>query len=100
MLCVTSRTDCEREGVVLSRQSARGALAGEARTARANSDLRPSGGESTRVPTGWMLCNEALVAWHRADFEFTLVGLTFDMRGAQKAQPFGRPLDGRVRRRG
>ena len=25
--------------------------------------------------------------------------LTFDMRGAQKAQPFGHPLDGRVRRR-
>jgi hypothetical protein len=25
-------------------------------------------------------------------------GLTFDMRGAQKAQPFGHPLDGRVRR--
>jgi hypothetical protein len=24
--------------------------------------------------------------------------LTFDMRGAQKAQPFGHPLDGRVRR--
>jgi hypothetical protein len=24
-------------------------------------------------------------------------GLTFDMRGAQKAQPFGHPLDGRVR---
>ena len=23
--------------------------------------------------------------------------LTFDMRGAQKAQPFGHPLDGRVR---
>jgi hypothetical protein len=27
------------------------------------------------------------------------LGLTFDMRGAQKAQPFGYPLDGRVRRR-
>ena len=26
--------------------------------------------------------------------------LTFDMRGAQKAQPFGHPLDGRVRRHG
>ena len=25
--------------------------------------------------------------------------LTFDMRGAQKAQPFGHPLDGRVRPR-
>jgi hypothetical protein len=25
--------------------------------------------------------------------------LTFDMRGAQKAQPFGHPLDGRVGRR-
>jgi hypothetical protein len=25
------------------------------------------------------------------------MGLTFDMRGAQKAQPFGHPLDGRVR---
>jgi hypothetical protein len=24
--------------------------------------------------------------------------LTFDMRGAQKAQPFGHPLDGRVGR--
>jgi hypothetical protein len=28
-----------------------------------------------------------------------LLGLTFDMRGARKAQPFGHPLDGRVRRR-
>ena len=27
-----------------------------------------------------------------------VMGLTFDMRGAQKAQPFGHPLDGRVRR--
>jgi hypothetical protein len=26
--------------------------------------------------------------------------LTFDMRGARKAQPFGHPLDGRVRPRG
>ena len=26
--------------------------------------------------------------------------LMFDMRGAQKTQPFGQPLDGRVRRRG
>jgi hypothetical protein len=26
--------------------------------------------------------------------------LTFDMRGTQKAQPFGHPLDGRVRRHG
>jgi hypothetical protein len=29
-----------------------------------------------------------------------LCGLTFDMRGDQKAQPFGHPIDGRVRRHG
>ena len=61
MLFFTSGTEREREGIALSRQSAGGALAGEARTARANRDLRPSGGESTVVPTGQLLRNEGLV---------------------------------------
>ena len=62
MLCFTSSTEREREGIALSRQSEGGALAGEARTAGTNRDFRPSGGESTRVATEKLLRNEVLVA--------------------------------------
>jgi hypothetical protein len=62
MLFFTSGTEREREGTALSRQSAGGAPIAEGRAARANRDLRPSVGESTRVPTGKQLRNEVLVA--------------------------------------
>jgi prepilin signal peptidase PulO-like enzyme (type II secretory pathway) len=74
MLFFTSGTEHEREGLALSRQSASGALAGEARTARANRDLRLRGRERTRVPIGKLLRIAALVASLGADFVFTLFG--------------------------
>jgi hypothetical protein len=62
MLFFTNGTEREREGLALSLQSAGGALAGEARTARANRDLTTGGGESTRVPTRKQLGIEVLLA--------------------------------------
>ena len=70
----TSGTEREREGIALSRQGARGAPAGGARTARAGRDLRPSGGESTRVPSERLLRIETFMAQLGADFVFTLFG--------------------------
>ena len=43
--------------------------------------------------------NDAIDSRQRDSPERSARRLTFDMRGAQKAQPFGHPLDGRVRRR-
>jgi hypothetical protein len=58
MLSFSSGAEREREGIALSLQSAGDALAAEGRTARAERDSRPSGGESTRVPTEKQLCIE------------------------------------------
>ena len=76
MLCFASETDGEQARVALSWQSAGGALAGEARTARTTRDVRPSGGESARVPTEKLLRSESRVAQLGAEFAFTLGGLT------------------------
>ena len=70
------------------------------RTVGANRHLKRSEAENIRFAMERLPRDEAFVALLSADPVFTLVGLTFDMRGAQKAQPFGHPLDGRVRRRG
>ena len=61
---------------------------GRARTATERPRVGKSGHTSTYEPSGCVV-TEAKSIW-----------LTFDMRGAQKAQPFGHPLDGMVRRRG
>ena len=89
MLCFASGTDREQERVTLPWQSAGGALAGEARTARTTRDVRPSGGESARVPTGKLLRSEGRVALFSADFAFMLEGLTFDMSGLRRRRRLG-----------
>ena len=89
MLCFASGTDREQERVALSWQSAGGALAGEARTARTTRDVRPSGGESARVPTGKLLRSEGRVAQLGAEFAFMFGGLTFDMSGSRRRRGLG-----------
>jgi hypothetical protein len=74
MLCFTSGAERARNGIALSRQSAGGAPAAEGRAARAERDLRPSGGESTRVPTGKLLRSEVRTTQLGADFVFMLFG--------------------------
>ena len=90
MLCFASGTDRQQERVALSWKSAGGALAGEARTARTTRDVRPSGGESARVPTGKLLRSEARVARFGAEFAFMLEGLTFKITGAMRQDGLGR----------
>ena len=89
MLCFASGTDREQERVALFWQSAGGALAGEARTARTTRDVRPSGGESARVPTGMLLRSEGRVARFGGEFAFMLEGLTFDMSGSRRRRRLG-----------
>ena len=84
MLCFASGTDREQESVAVSWQSAGGALAGEARTARTTRDVMPSGGESAPVPTGKLLRSEARVARFGAEFAFMPEGLTFEVTGAAR----------------
>ena len=84
MLCLASGTDRGQERIGLSWQSAGGALASEARTARTTRAVRPSGGESAPVPTGKLLRSEARVARFGAEFAFMLEGLTFDMSGSRR----------------
>ena len=57
---------------------------GKARTTTERPRVGKSGRTSTYEPSGRVV-TEAKSIW-----------LTFDMRGTQKAQPFGHPLDGRV----
>ena len=89
MLCFPNGTDREQERVALSWQSAGGALAGEARTARTTRDVMSSGGESARVPTGRLPRSEARVARFGAEFAFMLEGLTFDMSGSRRRRGLG-----------
>ena len=89
MLCFASGTDREQERVVLSWQSAGGALAGEARTARTTRDVIPSGGQIARVPTGKLLRSEGRVAQLGAEFAFMLEGLTFELSGSRRQAGFG-----------
>ena len=84
MLCFASGTDREQERVAFSWQSAGGALADEARTARTTRDVMPGGGESAPVPTGKLLRSEARVARFGAEFAFMPEGLTFDMSGSRR----------------
>ena len=97
MLCFTSGAARAREGVALSRQSASGAPVAEGRAARVERDSRLSLAETAQLPPGDLRRRETSSTWLRLTVVFMLVGLTFDMRGAQKAQPFGHPLDGGVR---
>ena len=66
-------------------------IGGDGGKARAATE-RPRVGDSVQTwtyePSGCVV-TEATSRW-----------LTFDMRGDRKAQPFGHPLDGRVRRHG
>ena len=84
MLCFPNGTDREQERVALSWQSAGGALAGEARTARTTRDVMSSGGESARVPTGRPPRSGARVARFGADFAFMLEDLTFEVSGSRR----------------
>ena len=52
---------------------------------------------TTRVGTAIAPTTRNLVTFQRFGLDAFMTGLTFDMRGPQKAQPFVGPLDGRVR---
>jgi hypothetical protein len=56
-----------------------------------------NGGQEAGI-AAWLSCLRYPRLWWTNALYERLRHLTFDMRGAQKAQPFGHPLDGRVRR--
>ena len=62
MLFFTSGSERARKGIALSLQRVGGAQFAEGRAARTERDLRTSGGESTRFPTGKLIGIEVLVA--------------------------------------